>query len=431
LDNPSSFFDSESRPDTANHILRIAQSRCLAVLLLAALLFWPVIAQGQTVSFNLSTAPTPVANTGRSEVMGQVVLTADLACGTNADGFCVSAAGTIQVLYLGTPIDNNIATLNINTLTTNGIEVCESIGAFTCNAAGTYLSGVFVVTNTDFGGVVSFGVKGGVNIAAGDQLQIRGVRGQIDLSLGSVPGSFLSAQLTSSPSTIASFSPTGQLVAISADPLTIGFSVGTLQQCSPSGRATVTVTEGFTTAFVDSGGTLPVDPADSVVTANPRPLFAPTSSDAFPRVARNSRINIVLTSRPAGVTITWPATSAVDTGPGTTGARLNKVAQSSSGDQVLYTFSSPNQGLSDINTEGFNINLDGEVLPVDGSGEIALSSTSADLGTATAQGQMFDTAASISQPRYNHPLEPSVAATFLTVQSCPVSDPRRSQTVAD
>src|SRR3989337_3073552 len=74
----------------------------------------------QTVTFNVSTAPTFVANTGRSEVMGQVTMTADATCGTNVDGLCVSTAGTIQVLYVGTPIDNNLATANIGTITTNG-----------------------------------------------------------------------------------------------------------------------------------------------------------------------------------------------------------------------------------------------------------------------------------------------------------------------
>ena len=53
---------------------------------------------------------------------------------------------------------------------------------------------------------------------------------------------------------------------------------------------------------------------------------------------------------------------------------------------------------------------------------------SAQFGTATAQGQMFDAATiagaanggsnGTSQPRYNHPLEPVPGATFLTVAPC-------------
>src|SRR3989338_2653898 len=81
-------------------------------------------ALAQTVTFNIATAPTFVANTGRSEVVGQVTMTADVICGTAADGFCVSTAGNIPILYVGMPIDNAIAT---------GITVCDSTALGTCN----------------------------------------------------------------------------------------------------------------------------------------------------------------------------------------------------------------------------------------------------------------------------------------------------------
>ena len=383
-------------------------------------------ASAQTVAFNVSTAPTFVANTGRSEVMGQVTLTADVICGTNADTNCISTAGTIQVLYGGTPIDNNIATAGIGTLTTNGIEVCENILAVTtCNAAGTYLTSAasIVVVNTTAGGVVSFGVNGAVNFQAGDQIIIRGVRGQIDLGPGSVVGSSIDGQLTASPSTIAGFSPTNQTVARSADPLTMAFGPITILQCRPNvGTGTVTVSEGFNTAFVDQGGAVAVDPADTVVTLNPRPLFAPLGAPSNgTRVARNSRVNVVLTGLPSGVKITWPVASAVDSGTGATGAQLLKVSQSTSGDNVLYVFVSPDQAKSDINGEKF-------VITITAAANVTLSGTPSDFGTATAQGQMFDPATiagaangganGTSQPRYNHPLEPVPGATFLTVAPC-------------
>jgi hypothetical protein len=369
-------------------------------------------ASAQTIAFDLSTAPTFVANTGRSEVMGQVTLTANVICGTNADANCISTAGTIQVLYQGTPIDDAIATANVGTLTTNGIEICENIGAvITCNGAGTYLTSLasMVVTNTTAGGVVSFGVNGAVNFAAGDQILVRGVRGQIDLGPGNVVGTSILGQLTASPSTIAGFVPTQEVVARSADPLTMAFTPLTILQCRPGvGVGTVTAIEGFNTAFVDQGGAVAVDPADTVVTLNPRPLFSPSPVG---RVARNSRINIVLTGLPTGVKITWPNASAVDSGTGLTGAQLLKVSQSVSGDNALYVFVSPDQALSDINGEKF-------VITVTAAANVTLSGTPADFGTATAQGQMFDAASSESQPRYNHPLEPVPGATFLTVAPC-------------
>jgi hypothetical protein len=361
----------------------------------------------QTVTWNVSTAPTFVANTGRSEVMGQVTLTGDVTCGTSADGFCVSTAGTIQVLYVGTPIDNALATANIGLINTNGLEVCETIAAVTtCNAAGTYLAGGgggFTVVNSTAGGVVSFGVLGAVDIAAGDQLLIRGGRGQIDLGPGNVVGTSIIGQLTASPSTIAGFQPTSEVVARSADPLTMAFGAWTILQCRPAvGTGTVTVTEGFNTAFVDHDIEGTTDGTNGT-TINDRPLFGGT---------RNSRINIVLTGKPSGVTINWPATSAVDSGTGLTGAFLNIVAQSTSGDQVTYTFSAFDQALSDINGEKF-------VITVTAFANVVLSGTANDFGTALGQGQMFDPATpSSSKPRYNHPLEPVPAATWLTVAPC-------------
>jgi hypothetical protein len=397
----------------------------------------------QTVTFNVSTAPTFVANTGRSEVMGQVTMTGDATCGTGgtftagvdgifntaddvlvgaADGFCKSTAGTIQVLYVGTPIDNNLATANIGTLNTNGIEVCERLVPAvvpTCNAVGVYLAGGatgFTVTNTTAGGVVSFGVNNGVDFGAGDQLVVRGVRGQIDQGPGNVVGNSISGQLTSSPSTIAGFQPTSEVVARSADPLTMAFSAWTILQCLPGAPVfgTVTVTEGFNTAFVDHN----FDPADgTLATTNLRPRFSPTgigTGSGAVRVTRNSRINIVITGRPSGVTINWPAVSAVDSAGGATLAFLNRVSQSTFGDTAIYAFSAADQAASDINGERF-------VITVTAAANIVLSGTINDFGVTSGQGQMFDPAtptAGGSQPRYNHPLEPIPGSTWLTVASC-------------
>ena len=82
------------------------------------------VATAQTVVFNVGTANTDVANTGRAEVLGQVTLSGNITCGA-AGAACVSTAGTIQVTYPGVAIDNVIATAGIGTIATNGIEVCE------------------------------------------------------------------------------------------------------------------------------------------------------------------------------------------------------------------------------------------------------------------------------------------------------------------
>lgn len=380
-------------------ISRKSISLALAALVLVVLT-GASSAFAQTVVFGVGTAPTEVANTGLAEVMGQVTMTAAATCSPGGilaepDGFCVSTAGTIQVTYDRTPID-----------TVTGIRVCETIaGVTTCNAPGAYLStGVVTISNATAGdpgggGVVTFTVNGLVDFRSGDQVVVSGVRGRIQLSLA---GGDISAKLTTSPSTIASFQPTSERVAIPKDPLTMAFGPWTILQCRPGvGTGKVTVTEGFTTAFVDHG-----DVAETTypgAPANPRPLFGGTN---------NSRINIVITGLPTGVTINWPATSAADSGGGGTAARLDLVVQSASGDNATYVYGTPDQAPSDTNGEIF-------VITVTAAANIVLSGTPADFGSTLGQGRMYPPATPTSaRPRYNHPLEPVPAAPWLTVAPC-------------
>ena len=403
-----------------------------------------------TPLFDVTTAVPFVANTGRSEVLGQVVLTANVNCqigGTaGADGlfgiqpgpnlilesvqvppypvvlagddtyddtglpdrFCQSTAGTIQVLYVGTPIDllTFASAATCGTLGSTGIEVREFINAVpACNLAGTYLAGGFTAVNTTAGGVVSFTVRGTVDFAAGDQIVIRGPRGQIDLSPASVIGTSVVAQLTTSPATIAGFSPVQQEVARSADPLVVALTAVTIIQCRPGGNAIITLTEGFNTAWVDHDNdtTEVLTPATTI---NDRPLFGGTN---------NSRVTILITNRPTGVTIVWPATSSTN---GSTGARLDLVAGSTS-DTATYTFSTPDQALSDVAAEAFTVTLAVSPLVPGTTLNIRISGTVTDFGSALAQAQMAPASTSTgSRPRYNHPLENVPAGTLITVVPC-------------
>jgi hypothetical protein len=400
-------------------------SLALAALVLVVLAGASSAFAQSTPQFNVSTAVPFVANTGRSEVLGQVVLNADGTCLGAA--FCVSTAGTIQVLYVGTTIDNVYATAGIGGLDTNGIEVCEIIagGLPVCNVAGVYLSGPaapstgFTLSNTTAGGVVAFGVKGLVNFEPGDQIIVRGVRGQIDLGPGSVAGSSILAQLTTSPATIASFSPVQQEVARSADPLVVGKTSITILQCQPKGTAKIKLTEGFNTAWVDHGndGT---DTGGGHPDLTRRPLFGGTN---------NSRVTILLTGRPTGVTVAWPASSDLLA----TGGVLILNAGSTN-DTATYTFHTPSTALSDVTAEAFTISLIvSTVIPgvttTPAGASILLGGTGADFGAALVQAQMapppafsvVGTTAPSSvgpKPRYNHPLENVPADTLFTVASC-------------
>jgi len=387
----------------------------------------------QTITFDMRTAPTFVANTGLSEVMGQVTLSAEATCGTDADAFCISTAGTIQILYVGTDIDNDLATgVNIGDIDTNGIEVCEVVDLVpdaavllvtTCNgsAVGGYLSGTFTVNNTSAGGVVSFGVRGAVNFAAGEQIVVRGVRGKIVEGPGSVSGTAVIGQLTSSPSTIAAFNPTSEVVARSADPLDVDVDDDTLIQCAPDAEITITITEGFNTAFVDHFNETTIlggEGDDGDDTTNPRPLFGGRN---------NSHIFIVISDMPDGWEFAWPLE--VEELDADTPAHLYLVDQSNNGDEAEYLYATVEQDTSDNEAEDFEITLIAPSGADVDPGEIGLSGTPDDFGTATAQAQMFppdtedgedddENNDDEDRPRYDHDLENDPGDDFLTVAPC-------------
>jgi hypothetical protein len=349
-------------------------------LALAALTLLLVAGAGsafaQTVQFNLGTAPTFVANTGLSEVMGQVTMTADATCGTGADGLCVSTAGSLQILYVGTDCDNGLAT---------GITITSTIVG--------YLTGINSVNNTAGGCVVAFGVAGLIDVASGGQVTVSGARGMIAEGPGNLVGTSIIGQLTASPSTIASFQPTSEVVARSADPLEVEFDGDTLVQCDPTAvEITITITEGFNTAFVDHGFAL--------APANPRPLFG---------AVNNSEVRIQIDDLPDGVEITWPDfSSTVDLGGGLVSV-LELEDQSSNGDEAIYSFQTDDQGLSDNESEEFEIVIT--------DADIDLSETPDDIGSSTGSAQMWpDDTDDDDRPRYDHPLEGE--DDFLTVAPC-------------
>jgi hypothetical protein len=262
--------------------------------------------------------------------------------------------------------------------------------------------------------VVSFPVKGGIDFAAGDQVLVRGVRGRIALSAAVVPGTDIQGKLNASPSTIASFSPTAQTVATSADPLTVTIDAAHIAQCLEQGMATVQVDEGYPTAWVDHG-----DVADTAYPGEPlnqRPLFI----GADGKTIANSRVHIVVTSLPTGVTITWPATSAADSGTGTTGAVLTLVAQSTSGDNATYVYGTPDQATSDNFIENFVITLYAKnSAPAPADQNIFLTQTPADFGTAYGQAQMYPPATPATvEVRYSHPLENVPPDPLIVVAPC-------------
>lgn len=301
-------------------------ARALAVLFLT-LFVLPATAGAQTPVFELAGAVSLVVATGQSEVLGPVLLTAAASCGTAADGRCVSTAGVIHILYAGLPLDNGVGT---------GITVTETVGGVTTTApaAGTLLSGAVTVSNTPAGGQVSVTVNGGVDLAAGDEIRISGVRGQIILSPAGVPGIFLNAQLSASGD-VGTFTQTSLDVARSA----VGLEF-ILVETGP----VVALREGFPSAFVQhvaSGTTGPP--------ANPRPAFGATN---------NTQVRIVVSQLPGR--ILWPQMVPSQLGGAggvaSGGSEMRLVSQDTFGTQATYEFLAADQSLSDTAQETFLIN---------------------------------------------------------------------------
>jgi hypothetical protein len=164
-------------------------------------------ARAQAVPFEPLVSANNVANTGLSELMATMIWQAKASCGTETDTNCITTAGTLVFHYPTVPIDNSL---------TSGITVCERIGGTpVCGTAGVLLDGTFTATSD----TVSFGIKEGVNLAAGDQVQIAGVRGRIAGSLLQTIGTEGLVEASSSPASVASFTPSSVVVARSADPL--------------------------------------------------------------------------------------------------------------------------------------------------------------------------------------------------------------------
>jgi hypothetical protein len=349
-----------------------------SMLAAASLLLLCGIASAQVPAFDVTSSPTLVIASGGSEVLGTVVLTASITCGSNADGHCVSTGGTISALYVGTPIANDVST---------GVTVSETIGGVTTTAptSGTLITGTVTVANTSAGAVVSIGIRAGVDLAAGDQLTINGVRGVIVSSPASAPGTSVRAQLTASPSTVAS---------LSSALVTVGFSSVGLAFVSAApgpgsvGQFTITYQEGFAAAFVQY---LPT--AQAGLPANPRPLFG---------ALNNTQVHFVLTGLDGRAQ--WPPTArsqlAGGAGASGGGSELELISQNFDGSQATYEFATADQGLSDSNVESFSITV-----TVCGS------------GTVSVQGQLFP--GLNGRPGFNDPLTPTPGADpVITALSC-------------
>ena len=366
---------------------------------LCVLLVGASSAFGQAVTFQITSTPTFVINTGRAEVLGAVRITAQNAA--------TSIATTGEFLFENTACDNDA---------TSGIVL---------NANGFTTAGIAGVTNLAAGCVVSVTIPS-VAVVVGDSLEVAGVRGRVDLSPAGAPsvGVDISARLNATPSGSSLFTaPTIVRVATSQVPLTVTVDGGVALFCVGGGTIDpipeILLIEGFNGAFADH-------------------LTPPTTPRPLAGGLNNTQIQIKVTDIPAGVMITFPATvtaanSAATDAASPGGGLLTLLTSVVTGttQAVVYNYTAVDQGLSDITLERFSIGGD----PT-GSGDAAIVVVlpgTLVLGSASAQVQMWPGLASeapavvaitdppqpaVAKPRFNDQLIPDPPAAFVTVNPC-------------
>ena len=323
------------------------------------------------VNWNVSSNPNEVTQYGVTELMCRVRLQ------VASNG--TSVGSTITVTYQGVTIKNTAAT---------GIVLGGT-------ASGTVAISQ-VVASTGTGGQVILAVTGGTALTGGlDELTIDGVRA--DVSTKSV-ATDVQASLSSAPSTANTFVNVSVVrVATVNNSLTVTVGASSSVFCLPSTNPSITVGEGFAGAFVQY--------VTSVAGTPIPPIGARTKFGAN----RNIRIHIVVSTLPTNVTLDWsttlvggwPANNAV-------GSHLELIAQSATGNDALFEFTTPDQSLSDANLDEFTI-----------TPTLIYDPDTAEPGSSTVQARLEpqDTPTSTEVPRFNHPYIPP-ATTFFTVNKC-------------
>jgi hypothetical protein len=326
------------------------------------------------INWNVSSNPNQVTQYGVTELMGRVRLQA-AAPGT-------TVGSTITITYQGVTIKNTAAT---------GITLGGT-------ASGTVAISQ-VVPSTGTGGQVILAVTGGTGLVA-DELTIDGVRADVStLALATD----VQASLSSTSSTANTFVNVSVVrVATVNKALDVAMTASSSVFCLNPNNPTITLTEGFSGAFVQY-----VTSAAGSVPSSANPTAARVKYGAN----RNIRLSIVVSTLPTDTTLTWPVTVPIDidgAGPGTATSSLELVAQSASGDNALYEFTTTDQGVSDQFAEVF------AVTPT-----LVFNPDTSEPGSTTAQARLEpqDTPTSTEVPRFNHPYIPP-ATTFFTVNKC-------------
>jgi|GEM_PF-2421033 len=383
--------------------------RCVALLGLCVLA--GVATASAQVTYQITSVPTFVIQTGDSEALGSVRLTA-----TNTGP---TIASTIEFFFPGVSCDNDFS---------SGMAFNNS-GVYL--AAGNVLPTPDVhgaVVNTPGGCTVSVTVKGGLSPALGppaDHIELGGVRARMELT--AVPlGGNVNCSLFAAPSNSSLFTAPSTVVVASPQ-------VGLIATISPGlallciGEETdgvVTLTEGYNGSFVQNTTTAALG---SALPLNNRPRFG---------AANNTEFNIIVGPVPAGVTLTFPNVQDGTVGAYTAGSAGDEVqllpqnsgvitGPTTTNTTIVYEYACGNQAVCDTTLESFVIDV-----------ELGVTNTSA-IGTVVAQVEMapretvpnplFTAPPNVGNgsgilvvpsPRFSDPLQPVPPATLANIAPC-------------
>ena len=327
------------------------------------------------VSHQVSSTPTDVIRSGKAEVMGEIRLMVFPAATQT------STSSAIFITYPGVAIDN----LFSGSLEVPATGTLATPGGINLSLTGGYINPATPVTvsasNSTGGGVLGITIPAGLTLNAGDAIFVDGVRGDVT---GLPSGSSVLASLSATPANAHSFLNVSEARVAMTNP---GLVIST--QATPNcGVSTITVTEGFPSAFVQ---TTPPPPAA-------RPSYGASA---------NTQVHILVGGILSNMTLNWP-----DTVSGTGSGSLTKISQDKIGTDVVYEFRTSNQGDSDIQKESFPITPSLIPLSLPCSGVYT-----------TVQAQLWPAASTSSRPRFDDPFTPDPADQFQVRGACQGTTP--------
>lgn len=322
----------------------------------------------ELIQHKILSSPLDLVRNGVAEVLGEIMLLRTTARPNIPQD---TIAGTIRVRFHGVTITNAFhgcqkIDLKTGTIATFAGIAIKFSAQYLQSGNSNQLSAT--VSNTSVGGALDIYVPSGIRMRDEEaRIIITGIRANVT---GRVIGTVINASVESQPSHAHAFINGDRVqVGIVNDGLRVEVIPTTSTIQGRIQKSTIKLTEGFPRLFVQHVGR----------TLNPRVSFEANS---------NTQIHIVVSGLPSGVGLTWPSDVPASEG---TGMLRRQYASST---DVIYEFTTPDQGQSDLTFEVFEVSPEVEIGSDVSPGE----------ATVFAQVQLYPGSSSNRVPRFDDPL---------------------------